>query len=220
MRIQNNKPFALIIVVSLMMTLLTGCACEHQWHEATCSSPKTCEKCGEISDDVLSHNFLNGYCEKCGTKDPTFVDLNELGFSNNYGMNIWLDIVGYDYSNNRVKASGLYFTIYNGNYRQYGWIKAENINQNSDIHIEKFGSVQTEAYTILSNDVIQYNGATGWGPVTIVERVVDSENKKLVIKAQDETSLSGSRDEWYVPIDLLDFSTVIEEDNYYYINFK
>lgn len=215
-----NKIMVLIIAVILITTLLTGCNCNHQWKSATCSSPQICEKCGETNGEVLSHNYSDGHCEECGRKDPTFVNLNELGFSNNFGMTTWLDIIGYDFSNNRVKVRGFIFTIYNENYRQWGYMPAENITENLDISIEKFSYINTEAYTLLSNDVIQYNGDAGWGPVTIVERVVDSDNKKLVIKAKDETCLNGSRDEWYVPADLLDFSTVIKEDNYYYISYK
>ena len=50
------------------------------------------------------------------------------------------------------------------------------------------------------------------GAWTIFERIVDSNNKKLVLK----TKLSGD-ERWFVPLDLLDLpeSTLIEGEDYY-----
>lgn len=44
--------FVLLMALTL---LLTGCACSHQWDDATCTLPKTCAKCGETEGAPLGH---------------------------------------------------------------------------------------------------------------------------------------------------------------------
>lgn len=198
----------------------------HTWLDATCTSPQICEKCGEINGNILSHNYSSGYCEKCGTKDPDYVNLNEFGFNNNYGMNIWLEICAYDYSKNMVRTYKYpKLVFYSSNYRQLGKIDSEDLNTKTDINIGLIKYVSTEPYDILSNNAIQYDSADcGWGTVTVLERVTDSDNKKLVIKTQNEAIYENSVEEWFAPVELLDFSTITEtvEDGYtyYWISFK
>lgn len=38
-----------------MLTALAGCGCQHQWEEATCTTPKTCTQCGETEGEALGH---------------------------------------------------------------------------------------------------------------------------------------------------------------------
>lgn len=51
---------------------LAACGHEHQFTEATCTTPKTCESCGEIEGEPLEHNFTKATCttpktcETCG----------------------------------------------------------------------------------------------------------------------------------------------------------
>lgn len=57
----------------LFLYLLSGCSCEHEWIEATCEEPKTCEKCGETEGEALGHSWIEATCtdpktcEECGT---------------------------------------------------------------------------------------------------------------------------------------------------------
>lgn len=57
------------------MALLTGCACSHQWQEATCMAPKTCSRCGETEGKIRSHKWGNTDCSSaegcifCGTME-------------------------------------------------------------------------------------------------------------------------------------------------------
>ena len=45
-----------VLFLSVMLaTLLTGCACNHEWRNATCTEPKTCAKCGETEGAPLGH---------------------------------------------------------------------------------------------------------------------------------------------------------------------
>lgn len=46
---------AALILSAMMVTLLTGCACNHKWNSATCTEPKTCAKCGETEGIPLGH---------------------------------------------------------------------------------------------------------------------------------------------------------------------
>lgn len=49
----------------------------HSWESATCTSPKMCSVCGETSGYATSHDYSDGYCFYCGTKDP---DYNEISY--------------------------------------------------------------------------------------------------------------------------------------------
>ena len=43
----------------------------HEFGEATCTAPKTCE-CGETEGEPLGHNYVDGTCS-CGATDPNYV---------------------------------------------------------------------------------------------------------------------------------------------------
>ena len=49
---KKAKNFMFCICLSLIF-LLSGCACEHEWTEATYTEPKTCTKCGETEGEPL-----------------------------------------------------------------------------------------------------------------------------------------------------------------------
>ena len=61
-----------IVLVLICLVGLSGCACEHQWQDATCTEPKTCAKCGEIEGNALGHKWQDATCTapktciKCG----------------------------------------------------------------------------------------------------------------------------------------------------------
>ena len=43
----------LLLSCGVLIILLAGCACEHEWTEATYTEPKTCTKCGETEGEPL-----------------------------------------------------------------------------------------------------------------------------------------------------------------------
>ncbi len=64
--------------------------CTHTWKNATCTSPKTCTKCGETSGTALGHNYVyddDGYgkdthtlrCENCSATKSENHNLNSSG---------------------------------------------------------------------------------------------------------------------------------------------
>lgn len=50
----KKKTICLSLAI-LLVLLLAGCSCQHDWQDATCSTPKTCSKCGETEGDVVAH---------------------------------------------------------------------------------------------------------------------------------------------------------------------
>lgn len=50
-----KKYIVILITIMLLIGLLSGCECKHDWEKATCKHPKTCEKCGEEKGDPLGH---------------------------------------------------------------------------------------------------------------------------------------------------------------------
>ncbi len=94
--LKSSVIITFVLIVGLAL-ILTACGCNHEWLDATCISPKTCnlcgategekiehnyvyssclspEKCsvcGDIKDfESVGHNFVNGICSRCKAEDP------------------------------------------------------------------------------------------------------------------------------------------------------
>lgn len=56
----------------VLLLLLTGCFCQHEWAQANCTSPSTCALCGETEGAPLGHSWVAATCtdpkacENCG----------------------------------------------------------------------------------------------------------------------------------------------------------
>ena len=57
-----KKVWALLLSTITVLSLFTGCACEHSWAAATCTTPQTCSKCGETKGQPLSHQWVEATC--------------------------------------------------------------------------------------------------------------------------------------------------------------
>ena len=63
--------------VVLLLFVLTGCGCQHQWEEASCTQPRTCVKCGETEGEPLEHQVSQrteqtpSTCTKAGLETGT-----------------------------------------------------------------------------------------------------------------------------------------------------
>lgn len=57
-----KKVWALLLCAITVISLFSGCACEHSWIAATCTSPQTCAKCGEAKGEALSHQWVEATC--------------------------------------------------------------------------------------------------------------------------------------------------------------
>ncbi len=77
---KQNRIF-LIIALVLTICFFSGCkknnieACEHNFSDATCTSPSTCTKCGETRGTALGHDWLDATyespktCKRCGATE-------------------------------------------------------------------------------------------------------------------------------------------------------
>ena len=77
----KKRKIALIMAVTaLMLCTLTACSCKHEWSEATCETPKTCNLCEETEGEPLGHQWMEGakLCTACGlderSTDEKFLD--------------------------------------------------------------------------------------------------------------------------------------------------
>jgi len=57
-----KKQWIILAITILMVFMLSGCACKHEWTEATCLTPKTCTKCEETEGEALGHSFADADC--------------------------------------------------------------------------------------------------------------------------------------------------------------
>ncbi len=66
------RRFLLVVVLALCVSLMAGCCLSHKWLEATCETPKTCEKCGETEGEAIGHMWSEATrqapetCQVCG----------------------------------------------------------------------------------------------------------------------------------------------------------
>lgn len=58
--------------VGILLIMLCGRQCKHQWNAATCTDAKFCSLCGETNGEALGHDWVDAtcesakYCERCG----------------------------------------------------------------------------------------------------------------------------------------------------------
>jgi len=57
-----KKKLMLIPLTLVLLLLLTACGCEHAWLDATCTAPKTCQKCGQTEGEMLPHTWQDPTC--------------------------------------------------------------------------------------------------------------------------------------------------------------
>ncbi len=57
-----KKKLLLFLMILASIALLTSCACEHEWVDATCLVPKTCSLCEEIEGEALGHTWVDPNC--------------------------------------------------------------------------------------------------------------------------------------------------------------
>lgn len=83
------KRIIALVLVCLMTIFVISCGnkgCNHEWTEATCETPKICEKCDVTEGEPLGHTTEEGICERCGEKFVS--DTWELGeFVDEFGQN-------------------------------------------------------------------------------------------------------------------------------------
>ncbi len=58
-----KKWMSLLLCAVMIISLFSGCCLKHEWQEATCEEPKTCNKCGETEGEALGHDPVPADCE-------------------------------------------------------------------------------------------------------------------------------------------------------------
>lgn len=56
------KKVLLAMTCIILVLLFTGCCLSHEWEAATCSTPKTCSKCGKTEGETLPHTWGEATC--------------------------------------------------------------------------------------------------------------------------------------------------------------
>ena len=57
----------IFIVALLVIFVLCGCACQHDWIEANCDMPKTCSICEAVEGEPLTHAWIEATCNEAKT---------------------------------------------------------------------------------------------------------------------------------------------------------
>lgn len=57
------KKILMSVTIMIVLVLLPGCCVRHEWQEATCINPKTCEKCGKTEGTTLNHKWKEATCD-------------------------------------------------------------------------------------------------------------------------------------------------------------
>ena len=52
-----------LLSVFLILLLLTGCACQHEWTLPDCHNPAVCTKCQETGAEALGHDWADATCQ-------------------------------------------------------------------------------------------------------------------------------------------------------------
>lgn len=70
-RVIRNLIFSVVLIL-----VMTGCCMSHDWKEADCLHPKTCQKCGKTEGEVSDHLWIEATCK---TPQKCSVCGNEIG---------------------------------------------------------------------------------------------------------------------------------------------
>lgn len=62
-----KKIISFCVLIMVLVLLLAGCGCDHEWYAATCSAPKTCSLCGETEGSPLPHTWKDATCTNAKT---------------------------------------------------------------------------------------------------------------------------------------------------------
>jgi hypothetical protein len=67
----SNKKTKVVMVLAVLTMSFSLSACgdahEHEWKDATCTTPKTCETCGETEGEALGHKWDDATCTTAKT---------------------------------------------------------------------------------------------------------------------------------------------------------
>lgn len=81
---KKMKLFSAVLVLAMLLSALTGCACKHEWTDADCKAPKTCKLCGETQGEKTEdHRWEEATteapktCTVCGKTEGEKINVDE-----------------------------------------------------------------------------------------------------------------------------------------------
>ncbi len=136
----------------------------HLWSEATCTAPKTCQRCALIEGTALGHTTTTGYCSQCGEKISPKIELPDLPLTvSSYGAAIKITEISCEidwYYKNIVctlsgeRTSGSHSMTCSYSYKLYdseGFVVASGKGYIGDISVgDKF---RNEEFTIFLDEI-------------------------------------------------------------------
>lgn len=57
-----KRVFLACLLLAIICVLLSGCGHTHEWLDASCTTPKTCNECGETEGEPLGHSWNEATC--------------------------------------------------------------------------------------------------------------------------------------------------------------
>lgn len=75
-----NRRIICTVLFMLLSLLMAGCCISHEWVDATCTTPKTCSKCGKTEGDTIPHTWLDATCtapqtcSECGVTEGSVLE--------------------------------------------------------------------------------------------------------------------------------------------------
>jgi len=61
------KKLISVFLCALLLLSLVGCGCEHEWNDATCTTPSTCALCEKTEGEALGHDWQDATCAAAKT---------------------------------------------------------------------------------------------------------------------------------------------------------
>ena len=195
----------------------SGEALGHKWVEATCTEPKTCSVCNITEGSAYGHMYQSAtllspqICSVCNQTFGEALSATDYSFSDMWGMDSWLEILGYDFSDPEnpyvyVKDFSNYVAeLKNGYFKSVCFGREDpyigsNIYKGDLDNTSSYGIV--DKYTILFNDGT-YEGTT----MTISDlRVVRG---IPILEIECSSSYWGHKiveGPWWIPTEFIDFS--------------
>lgn len=90
---------------------INAAECEHSFKTATCTSAKTCEKCGVTDGKPKGHSYDGDACIACGGKDPNYKALNTGVWR---AQSVAKEVLYTVYANFKDEGDGPYFSVWFG----------------------------------------------------------------------------------------------------------
>lgn len=75
--------FSVLLLIAMLICALTGCACRHEWTDANCKAPKTCNLCGQTEGEKTENHVWEDAtteapktCSVCGKTEGEKINVD------------------------------------------------------------------------------------------------------------------------------------------------